>query len=188
MAIRSRFIATASRSMETGACSRAGSPNSCAMRSLTTRYRDRKCSRRPKPRSRSYNAEAVTALVEQARRSFTDLAKTGEGGEMLLFLLAERFLKLPHILCKMDLKTDTRMHYHGADGVYAECNRSQGVLKPLLGASPRFMRRSRQVARLIRDCLEASRCRSLSSQSMRRRNVSAISSCSATRRTSATQP
>src|SRR4051812_3915153 len=52
--------------------------------------------------------------------SRTDLAKTGEGGEMLLFLLAERFLGLPHVLCKMDLKTDSRVHYHGADGVYAD--------------------------------------------------------------------
>jgi hypothetical protein len=41
-----------------------------------------------------YNStEAVTALVEQARRSFNDLAKTVEAGEMLLFLLAERFLR-----------------------------------------------------------------------------------------------
>ena len=31
-------------------------------------------------------------LVERAKRSFTDLTNTGEGGEMLLFLLAERFL------------------------------------------------------------------------------------------------
>jgi Cap4 SAVED domain len=53
------------------------------------------------------SSEAVMALGEIAKRSFTDLAKTGEGGEMLLFLLAERFLKLPQILCKMDLKTDT---------------------------------------------------------------------------------
>ena len=29
-------------------------------------------------------------------------------GEMLLFLLAERFLKVPQVLCKMDLKTDSR--------------------------------------------------------------------------------
>lgn len=73
-----------------------------------------------KARDLKYNStEATTALVEQAKRSFTDLAKTGEGGEMLLFLLAERFLKLPQILCKMDLKADTRMHYHGADGVNA---------------------------------------------------------------------
>src|SRR6185437_13564110 len=66
-----------------------------------------------KARDAKYNSTAAVAeLVEQAKRTFTDLAKTGEGGEMLLFLLAERFLKLPQILCKMDLKTDTRMHYH----------------------------------------------------------------------------
>ncbi|WP_306309964.1 HamA C-terminal domain-containing protein [Gluconacetobacter sacchari] len=73
-----------------------------------------------KARDERWNSgEAVAALHEEAKRSFTDLALTGEGGEMLLFLLAERFLKLPQILCKMDLKTDTRLHYHGADGVYA---------------------------------------------------------------------
>jgi hypothetical protein len=82
-----------------------------------------------KERDAKYNStEAVADLLEEARRSFTDLAKTGEGGEMLLFLLAERFLKLPQILCKMDLKTDSRMHYHGADGVYAGIT-DEGVLK-----------------------------------------------------------
>jgi Cap4 SAVED domain len=88
-----------------------------------------------KARDARYNStEAVAAVVEQARRSFTDLAKTGEGGEMLLFLLAERFLKLPHILCKMDLKTDPRMHYHGADGVYAGVT-ADGMLKLYWGES-----------------------------------------------------
>lgn len=88
-----------------------------------------------KARDAKYNStEAVAALVEQARRSFTDLATTGEGGEMLLFLLAERFLKLPQILCKMDLKTDTRMHYHGADGVYARVT-ADGILKLYWGES-----------------------------------------------------
>lgn len=85
--------------------------------------------KKAKERDLKFNStEAVSALNEQARRSFTDLAKTGEGGEMLLFLLAERFLKLPQILCKMDLKTDSRMHYHGADGVYAGIT-TDGILK-----------------------------------------------------------
>jgi hypothetical protein len=85
--------------------------------------------KKAKERDLKFNStEAVTALHEQARRSFTDLAKTGEGGEMLVFLLAERFLKLPQILCKMDLKTDSRMHYHGADGVYAGVT-PEGILK-----------------------------------------------------------
>ncbi|NOM41508.1 DUF1837 domain-containing protein, partial [Klebsiella pneumoniae] len=80
------------------------------------------------------STEAVAELVERAKRSFTDLAKTGEGGEMLLFLLAERFLKLPQILCKMDLKTDSRMHFHGADGVYADVS-PEGTLKLFWGES-----------------------------------------------------
>lgn len=88
-----------------------------------------------KARDLRFNStEAVTGLVEQARRSFTDLALTGEGGEMLLFLLAERFLKLPQIICKMDLKTDARVHYHGADGVYAGVSES-GLLKLYWGES-----------------------------------------------------
>ncbi|WP_420384548.1 DUF1837 domain-containing protein [Novosphingobium sp.] len=88
-----------------------------------------------KARDEKWNSgEAVAALHEEAKRSFTDLALTGEGGEMLLFLLAERFLKLPQILCKMDLKTDTRLHYHGADGVYAGVT-EDGVLKLFWGES-----------------------------------------------------
>lgn len=88
-----------------------------------------------KARDAKFNStEAVAELVERAKRSFTDLANTGEGGEMLLYLLAERFLKLPQILCKMDLKTDDKMHYHGADGVYAGIT-PEGVLKLYWGES-----------------------------------------------------
>lgn len=102
-----------------------------------------------KQRDQQYNStEAVTALVEQARQSFTDLATTGEGGEMLLFLLAERFLKMPHILCKMDLKTDGRMHYHGADGVYVSVT-DDGTLKLYWGESKIY----KDVAKAINDCL-----------------------------------
>lgn len=102
-----------------------------------------------KERDKKFNStEAVTELVERAKRSFTDLAKTGEGGEMLLFLLAERFLKLPQILCKMDLKTDTRMHYHGADGVYAGVT-PDGTLKLYWGESKIY----KDASTAIRDCL-----------------------------------
>ncbi|MCC7942859.1 DUF1837 domain-containing protein, partial [Escherichia coli] len=38
--------------------------------------------------------------------------------ELILFLFAEKFLKLPQIICKMNLKTNPEMHYHGADGVH----------------------------------------------------------------------
>jgi len=104
-----------------------------------------------KVRDAKYNStEAVTELVERAKRSFTDLARTGEGGEMLLFLLAERFLQLPQILCKMDLKTDTRMHYHGADGVYAGVTQ-EGILKLYWGESKIY----KDAGAAIRDCLSS---------------------------------
>ena len=102
-----------------------------------------------KARDQKFNSsEAVGALFDQARNSFTDLATTGEGGEILLFLLAERFLKLPQILCKMDLKTDSRMHYHGADGVYAGI-RDDGVLKLYWGESKIYS----DASSAIRECL-----------------------------------
>lgn len=100
-------------------------------------------------RDRKFNSsEAVAGLVEQARRSFTDLAKTGEGGEMLLFLLAERFLKYPQVLCKMHLKTDAQMHYHGADGIYAQVG-SDGLLKLYWGESKIY----KNPGEAIKECL-----------------------------------
>ncbi|MBH3341734.1 DUF1837 domain-containing protein [Pseudomonas mendocina] len=104
-----------------------------------------------KARDNRFNStEAVAELIERAKRSFTDLANTGEGGEMLLFLLAERFLKLPQILCKMDLKTDTRMHYHGADGVYAGVT-AEGILKLYWGESKVYA----DASAAIRECLNS---------------------------------
>lgn len=97
-----------------------------------------------------HSTTAVAGLVEQARQTFTDLEKSGEGGEMLLFLLAERFLKLPQILCKMDLKTDTRMHYHGADGVYAGVT-DEGILKLFWGESKIY----KDIGKAIGDCLSS---------------------------------
>lgn len=91
---------------------------------------------------------AMSKLHHQARGTFTDLETSGEGGEMLLFLLAERFLKLPQVLCKMDLKTDERVHYHGADGVYAGVS-DDGVLKLYWGESKVYG----DATTAIRNCL-----------------------------------
>lgn len=100
--------------------------------------------------ARFRSTTSVAALHERARALFTDLAKTGEGGEMLLFLLAERFLRIPHVLCKMDLKTDSRMHYHGADGVYASVS-DDGKLKLFWGESKIY----KDPTDAIRDCLSS---------------------------------
>ena len=100
--------------------------------------------------ARFRSTSAVSKLHQEARGVFTDLANTGEGGELLLFLLAERFLGLPHVLCKMDLKTDTRMHYHGADGVYAAVT-DDGRLKLYWGESKVYG----NPTDAIRDCLKS---------------------------------
>ncbi len=58
-------------------------------------------------------------LQSDAAKLFTPLKKTGEGGEMLLFILGEVLLGLPQLFCKMSVKTSGGVHYHGADGVHA---------------------------------------------------------------------
>jgi hypothetical protein len=60
----------------------------------------------------------TATLLLEAIGLFSRLEKSGEGGELILFLMAERFLKLPQLVCKMNLKTSTQMHYHGADGLH----------------------------------------------------------------------
>src|SRR5690606_18249140 len=51
---------------------------------------------------------------------FTDLEKTGEGGEILLYILVEEFLKIPQMISKMSLKTSGALHYQGADGIHVK--------------------------------------------------------------------
>lgn len=57
-------------------------------------------------------------LRQEAQETFVDSVKSGELGELILFVLAERLLKLPQVICKMNLKTNSNMHFNGADGVY----------------------------------------------------------------------
>lgn len=65
------------------------------------------------------SADRFTLLCQEARSLFTDAVNTGEGGELLLFLFAERLLRLPQLLSKMSLKTTTRRHYEGSDAIHA---------------------------------------------------------------------
>lgn len=91
---------------------------------------------------------SISALHERARRLFTHLAKSGEGGELLLFAMAESIFGITQIICKMALKTSTSMHYHGSDGVYAEA-RDDGGLNLYWGESKVY----RDPAPAIRNCL-----------------------------------
>jgi hypothetical protein len=61
----------------------------------------------------------IARLFAEARELFSKVVLSGEGGELLLYLLLETVLGIPQVLCKMQLKTNTQMHVHGVDGVHA---------------------------------------------------------------------
>lgn len=108
--------------------------------------------RRINEAKQSFNDTGSTALIvkleNEAKQLFTSLSKSGEGGELLVFAFAEAVFGLSQIICKMSLKTSSEMHYHGADGVYAE-GTDEGFLKVYWGESKLYDAPSNAV----RDCL-----------------------------------
>lgn len=77
----------------------------------------------------------LSELDIKAKKLFTNLTKTGEGGEILLYILVQEFLKIPQLFCKMPLKTNSQMHYHGVDGIHAEYDKNAGMLALYWGES-----------------------------------------------------
>ena len=64
----------------------------------------------------------ILELQRKAENLFTDLKNTGEGGEILLYILTQDILKLPQLISKMSLKTSGKLHYQGADGIHFQYN------------------------------------------------------------------
>lgn len=77
----------------------------------------------------------VLELEQKAKKLFTELDKTGELGEMLLYILTEDLLKLPQLISKMTLKTSGKLHYQGADGIHFKYNESDESLDLYWGES-----------------------------------------------------
>ncbi len=77
----------------------------------------------------------ILELAEKAKKLFTELDKTGELGEMLLYILTESVLKLPQLISKMTLKTSGKLHYQGADGIHFNYNEVDDVLDLYWGES-----------------------------------------------------
>jgi hypothetical protein len=67
-------------------------------------------------------------LQKKAKALFTDLEKTGEGGETLLYILVQEILKLPQLISKMSLKTSGKLHYQGADGIHVQFDKNNNTL------------------------------------------------------------
>lgn len=95
--------------------------------------------------------EPLARLNKEALALFNHLKKTGEGGEILLSLLAEAFLKLPQVLAKMSLKTNPAVHYHGSDGIHATVDESTGKLAIYWGESKLY----KNVNTAITKCFES---------------------------------
>lgn len=95
----------------------------------------------------------VIELRDRAVAQFSQLVKSGEGGELLLFALAERYLGLPQIMCKMALKTSPNVHYHGSDGLHAGVHEESENLVLYWGESKIYA----DPISAIRDCLSSLR-------------------------------
>lgn len=85
--------------------------------------------------SKTGSTQRILALGTEAQKLFTDISNSGEGGELLLFILTESVLGYPQVLSKMALKTSSNMHFHGLDGVYISCKGSPAVLRLHFGES-----------------------------------------------------
>lgn len=77
-------------------------------------------------------------LRKKAENLFTNLEKTGEGGEILLYILVQEFLKLPQLISKMSLKTSGQLHYQGADGIHVSYDSMKNNLNLFWGESKMY--------------------------------------------------
>jgi hypothetical protein len=93
---------------------------------------------------------AMMSLRDEANELFTPSATSGEGGELMLFWLTENQLGLPQVLCKMPLKTNPNVHYHGVDGIHAQ-PAADGTLAMVWGEA-KFYQRAKKA---IDDCFES---------------------------------
>ena len=93
----------------------------------------------------------ILELGKIAKGLFTDLKKTGEGGEFLLYLLIIEVLGHPQLLSKMPLKTSGKMHYQGVDGVHFSCSSEDNSLSLYWGESKMY----KNIKTGVKDCLES---------------------------------
>lgn len=93
----------------------------------------------------------VSELKKKAKALFTDIEKTGEGGELLLYLLAQSVLNMPQILCKMSLKTSGKVHIHGTDGLHIKYDTSINKLALYWGESKLYS----DIGEAMTDCLDS---------------------------------
>lgn len=93
----------------------------------------------------------IDELTAKARSLFATAPTSGEGGELLLSLLAEYYLKLPQLFTKMVLKTNGSVHVHGSDGIHVGVNPDNNNLTLFWGESKLHA----DPAQAARECFES---------------------------------
>lgn len=85
------------------------------------------------------SARKWTALANKARALFIKAKKgsnrSGEAGEIVLYILNEWILRAPQIVSKMYLKTNNNMPVHGTDGIHARYDTNSKKLYLFWGES-----------------------------------------------------
>ena len=108
--------------------------------------------RKAQEKDRNYNTtQYTTALFRKAQRLFTGLENTGEVGELALSVLTQNILRMPQVLCKMVLKTNPEVHYHGADGVYGKYDEDTGKYCLYWGEAKIYS----DIKRALSDCFDS---------------------------------
>ena len=96
----------------------------------------------------THSTAPINRLNGKAQSLCTRLPKSGEGGEVLLSVLAETVLRLPQMFTKMVLKTSSQMHVHGSDGIHVGVNESNGNLALYWGESKLY----KDAAAAVHEC------------------------------------
>lgn len=85
---------------------------------------------------------AMYELTEKAKGLFIKARKgshrSGEGGEIILYILNEWQLQAPQIVSKMYLKTSHNMPVHGTDGIHAKYDPDKKALRIFWGESKAY--------------------------------------------------
>lgn len=100
---------------------------------------------------RTQSTSKILRLKEKAKALFTDIKTTGEGGEMLLYILTKEFLKIPQLISKMSLKTSGNVHYHGVDGIHVKYDVTTKSMMLYWGESKMYA----DVHDALRECFES---------------------------------
>lgn len=93
----------------------------------------------------------IMALKRKATALFNNLDKTGEGGEILLYILIQEFFGYPQLLSKMSLKTSSGLHYQGADGIHVGYDKDQENLHLYWGESKMYQ----NIQAAIDECIKS---------------------------------